>query len=69
MTALTRTHAHTDMGRDSVVGVATRYGWTVRGLDTGRNAYSAPVQPGPVAHVVLYRYRAILRGKAAGSWC
>ena len=41
------------MGRDSSVGIATRYGWTVRGSNPGGGArFSASVQTGPGAYTV-----------------
>jgi hypothetical protein len=52
--ARARAHTHTHMGRDSVVSVATRYAWTVRGSDPGRDEFSAPVQTVPGAHVDSY---------------
>jgi hypothetical protein len=36
----------------SVLRLAT--GWTVRGSNTGRGGFSAPVQTGPVAHPASY---------------
>ena len=44
--------------RDSSVGIATRYGWTVRGSNPcGGARFSAPVQTDPGAHPAFYTTR------------
>jgi len=43
------------MGRDSSVGIATRYGLNVLGIESRWGArFSAPVQTGPGAHPASY---------------
>jgi hypothetical protein len=42
------------MGRDSTVGIATRYGLDGPRLDSGGGRFSAPFQTGPGAHPVSY---------------
>jgi len=42
------------VGRDSVVGIATRYGLEVRGMNPEGARFSAPVQTGPGAHLASY---------------
>jgi len=37
-------------GPGSSVGIATRYGWTVRRSNPSEARFSAPVQTGPEAH-------------------
>jgi len=37
-------------GRDSSVGIAARYAWTVRGWNPDGGRFSAPVQTGPGTH-------------------
>jgi hypothetical protein len=42
-------------GQDSSVGIATRYGLDVPGIEFRVGArFSAPVQTGPVAHPAIY---------------
>jgi hypothetical protein len=44
-----------DVGRDSSVGIATRYGLDDPGIETQwRTRFSAPVQTGPGAHPASY---------------
>jgi hypothetical protein len=44
------------MGRDSSVGIVTRYGLDGSGIDSRWGAsFSAPVQTGPGAHLALYK--------------
>ena len=54
------------MGRDSSVGIATRYGLDGPVIESRWGArFSAPVQTG-----LLYNgYRVFPGGKAAGAWC
>ena len=56
------------MGRDSSVGVATRYGLDGPGIKPRwGERFSSPVQTGTGA---LYNgYRVFPGGKAAGAWC
>jgi hypothetical protein len=44
------------VGRDSVVGIATRYGMEGPGIESRWEArFSAPVQTGPGAHLASYK--------------
>ena len=43
------------VGRDSPVGIATRYGRTVRGSVAGGARFSAPIQTAPGAHPASYK--------------
>jgi len=57
-------------GRNSSVGIATRYGWTVRGSNPGGEArFSSPVQSGSGAHPASHTtYTGSFPGlKAAGA--
>ena len=59
------------MGRDSVVGIATRYGLDGPGIESRWGVkFSAPVQTSPVAYLSLLHneYRVLPGGKAAGAW-
>ena len=55
------------MGRDSSVGIATRYGMNGPGIESWKGArFSAPWGP----RSLLYNgYRLFPGGKAAGAWC
>ena len=59
------------MGRDSSVGVATRYGLDDPGIESqfGRD-FSHPSRPvlGPTQPPVQW-VPGLFRGKAAGKWC
>jgi hypothetical protein len=58
-------------GRDSSVGLATRFGLEGPGIESrwGGARFSAPVQTGPGAHPFLYNgYRVFPGSKAAGAW-
>jgi len=60
-----------DVGRDSSVGIATRYGLDSPGIESrwGKR-FSAPVQTGPGAHPASYTVGtgSFPGGKAAGAW-
>ena len=59
------------MGRDSSVGIATRYGLDCPGIESGGGArFSAPVQTGREAHPASCTMgtRFFPGGKAAGAW-
>jgi hypothetical protein len=59
------------VGRDSSLGIATRYGLDGPGIESRRGAkFSAPVQTGPVAHPASYTMGtgAFTGSKAAGAW-
>jgi hypothetical protein len=59
-------------GRDSSVGIATRYGLDVPGIESQWWArFSVLVQTGLGAHPASYTmgYRVFPEGKAAGAWC
>ena len=48
-------HPHLTVGRDSSVGIATRYGLKGPGIESRCGArFSAPVQTGPGAHPASY---------------
>ena len=60
------------MGRDSSVGIATRYGLHGPGIESRWGArFSAPVQTGPGAYPVSCTMgKGYFPGsKAAGAWC
>ena len=55
------------MGRDSSVGIATRYGLDGLGIESRWGTrFFAPVQTGPGAHSASYTIGT--GGKAAGEW-
>ena len=59
-------------GRDSSVGIATRYELDDPGIESRWVArFSAPVQTGPGTHPASYYngYRVYPGGKATGAWC
>ena len=59
------------VGRDSSVGIATRYGLDGPGIESRWGArFSAPVQTGPGAHPTSYTMGtgSFPGGKAAGAW-
>jgi len=59
------------VGRDSVVGIATRYGLDGPGIEARWGAkYSAPSQTGPGAYPASYTVGTLLfpGGKSAGAW-
>jgi hypothetical protein len=47
-------HLQGSVSRDSVVGIATRYGLDGPGVESRWGRFSAPVQTGPGAHPVSY---------------
>jgi len=56
------------VGRDSTIGMATRYGLDGPGIESQWGArFFAHVQTGPGAHPAG-GYRVFLGGKAAGAW-
>ena len=60
------------MGRDSSVGIATRYGMNGSGIEyRWRARFSAPVHTGPGAYPASCTMGtgSFLGGKAAGAWC
>ena len=60
------------MGRDSSVGIATRYALDDPGIESRCTArFSAPVQTGPGAYPPSYTMGtgSFPGGKAAGAWC
>ena len=60
------------MGRDSSVGIATRYGLDGPGIESRWGArFSAPVHTGPGAYPASRTMGtgSFLGGKAAGAWC
>jgi hypothetical protein len=58
-----------NVGRDSSVGIATRYGLDGSGIESRWGAsFSAPVQTGFEAHPAYNGYRVFPEGKAAGAW-
>ena len=65
-----RLTVHT-VGRDSSVGIATRYGLDGPGIEARWGArFSAPVQTGPGAYPASCTMGTVfLGGKAAGAWC
>ena len=58
------------VGRDSSVGIATRYGLTVRGSNPsgGENFRTRPDRPWGPPSLLYNGYRVIPGGKAAGAW-
>jgi hypothetical protein len=63
--------AHCNAGRDSSVGIATRYGLDGPGIESQWWArFSAPVQTGPGAHPASYTVGtgSLAGGKTAGAW-
>jgi hypothetical protein len=57
-------------GRDSSVGIVTRYGLDDLGIESQWVArFSAPVQTGPGTHRLLYNGNGVFPGaKEAGAW-
>ena len=55
------------MGRDSSVGIATRYGLDCPGV--GEIFRTRPDRPWGLPSLLYNGYRAFPGGKAAGAWC
>jgi len=61
-----------NMGRDSSVSIATRYGLDGLGIESRWGArFSAPVQTGPGTHPASYTVvtRSFPGYKVTGAWC
>ena len=63
---------HYILGRDNSVGIATRYGLDVPGIEPrwGRRDFSAPVQTGSTSHPAIYTMGTgpFRGGKMTGAW-
>ena len=60
------------MGRDSSVGIATRYGLDVPGIESrwgGEIFRTRPDRPWDPPSLLYNGYRVVPGGKAAGAWC
>ena len=57
------------MGRDSSVGIATR--WTVWGSNPGGSEIfrTRPDRPWGLPSLLYSEYRVVAGGKVAGAWC
>ena len=58
------------VGRDSVVGIVTRYGQVGPGIDLGGGEIfsTRPDRPWDLPSLLYNGYRVIPSGKAAGAW-
>ena len=59
------------MGRDSSVGVTTRYGLDCPGIESRgeRDFHTRPDLPWGLPSLLYNGYRVFRGGKAAGAWC
>ena len=56
------------VGRDSAVGIATRYGLDGPGIES-RWGRDFPDRPWGLPSLLYSGYRVFTGGKAAGAWC